>query len=80
MTDAATKRGGQNLFVMVHGTGPIWRLLDYSESTLFLQGPAPKFELLAACKCVCRVGEARNWRDSISFSRAWRLGGGDLFE
>jgi hypothetical protein len=67
------------LFVIVRGDPRVWLLTNYDNVFLYLQDAARQ-TACAAPKHLCRVGEAKHWRDSISFARAWRDGGGELFD
>jgi hypothetical protein len=66
------------LFVMVRGSARVWRLTRYDNRWLYLSLP-DKPAHMQAVKDVCRVGEAKHWRESISFAAAWHAGGGELF-
>jgi len=80
MTDEvpSERRNMTELFVIMRGDPRVWRLTNYDNIFLYLQDAARQ-TACAAPKHLCRVGEAKNWRDSTSFSRAWREGGGEAF-
>lgn len=70
---------GELLFVLVRGYRRIWRLLGYDDRVLRLESYGGKTRLDAPYE-ICRIGEARNWRDSTSFREAWLTGGGERFK
>lgn len=68
-----------DLFVMVRGSSRIWLLVGYTDNALQLETPGRSMALEAP-KLICRVGTAKNWRGSTSFSKAWHEGGGEHFK
>ena len=81
--DGAGVKEASDLFVMVRGIPIVWRLIRYDEKSLYLRPvdwtePANRAPFpYRFYKSDCRVGTAREWRESPSHARAWREGGGE---